>query len=825
MIKFKEVFIEDELIDSYLNYAMSVIIGRALPDVRDGLKPVHRRTLFVMKELNNRFDKGYKKSARIVGDVIGKYHPHGETAVYDSIVRLSQSFVQRYPLIDGQGNFGSIDGDSPAAMRYTEIRMSEFSEYLLYDLDFCTVDYVSNYDNTEKQPVVLPTMIPNLLVNGSYGIAVGMATSIPPHNLTEIVQACLAFLENTDITIDSLMTYVSGPDFPTYGNICGVEGIVDAYKTGRGKVCIKSEVVVEHSDDGRDFIIVKELPYQVNKARLIEKIHYLIKDKKIDGIKLIRDESDKDGLRIFIEVLRGKDSNVILNNLYSLTKLQSVFSVNMVALVNNLPKLLNLRDMIKYFIDHRKEVVYRRTKYKLLKLKDKAHILEGLSVVLLNFDRIIDLITKSRDLITLKSKLSTISWSMSELKQSVSSNVFDFLNLHSESYILSKIQVHSILDLKLVKLLKLERDNIISEYVSLSKDILFHESILNSDKLIIDIIKKELILIRDKFGDVRKTRIVNDIKKLISKDLVLKESIIITLSNNGYIKAQLSEIYQTQHRGGKGKLSVLVKPNDFIQDLLVSDTHSVLLCFSNFGKVYWIDLHNFPLSSRTSKGIPIINLLNLKKGEKISAILSNKSSENYEYIFMVTKKGLVKRVLLDEFRNQRSNGLISIDLSIGDLLIDVKLVKSSDEVILFSNSGRAISFFSKDVRCTSRISKGIIGMRLKDSNSVISLIVLEKNSYILAATENGYGKRTKIDEYPITKRGGKGVIGVRVDKKSGDVVKVEKVFDDDDLLLITTNGIISRIKINEISCIGRNTKGVFLINLSDGERLVSIKKI
>lgn len=824
MIKFKEVFIEDELIDSYLNYAMSVIIGRALPDVRDGLKPVHRRTLFVMKELNNKFDKGYKKSARIVGDVIGKYHPHGETAVYDSIVRLSQSFVQRYPLIDGQGNFGSIDGDPAAAMRYTEIRMSEFSEYLLYDLDFCTVDYVANYDNTEKQPVVLPTMIPNLLVNGSYGIAVGMATSIPPHNLTEIVNACLAFLEESDIGINELMNYVLGPDFPTCGNICGTEGIVDAYKTGRGKVCIKSEVFIERSDDGRDCIIVKELPYQVNKSKLIEKIDELGKDKKLD-IKLIRDESDKDGLRIFIEVLKGKDPNTVLNNLYSLTKLQSIFNVNMVALVNNLPRLLNLKDMIRYFIDHRKEVVYRRTKYKLLKLKDKAHVLEGLSVVLLNFDTIIDLITKSRDLVSLKAKLLTLPWSMGEIKKEVSSEIFSFLKTFSEPYMLSKIQVQSILDLKLVKLLKLERDNIISEYVTLSKDIIFHESVLNNDQLINDIIKKELIFIKDKFGDVRKTRIINEIKKLISNDFVSKESIIITLSNNGYIKAQLSEIYQTQHRGGKGKLSVLVKPNDFIQDLLVSDTHSVLLCFSNFGKVYWIDLHNFPLSSRTSKGIPIINLLNLKKDESISAILSNKSSENDEYIFMVTKKGLVKRVLLDEFRNQRSNGLIAIDLSSGDLLVDVKLVKASDEIILFSNSGRAIRFFSKDVRCTSRSSKGIIGMRLKEFNSVISLIVLEKKSYILTATEHGYGKRTKIDEYPITKRGGKGVIGVRVDKKSGEVVKVEKVFDDDDLLLITTNGIISRIKINEISCIGRNTKGVFLINLSDGERLVSIKKI
>lgn len=821
MSNFEEVFAEDELIDSYLNYAMSVIIGRALPDVRDGLKPVHRRTLFVMKELNNRFNRSYKKSARIVGDVIGKYHPHGEMAVYDSIVRLSQSFVQRYPLIDGQGNFGSVDGDAPAAMRYTEVRLSEFSEYLLCDLDFFTVDYIANYDNTEKQPVVLPTIIPNLLVNGSYGIAVGMATNIPPHNLIEIIDACLVFLDNPNITIDFLMNYVIGPDFPTYGNIFGFDDIVEAYVVGRGKICVKSEFSIEYEDDDKAFIIIKELPYQVNKLKLIDKINDLIKQKKID-VRFVRDESDKDGLRIFIDVLKGKDPNVVMNYLFSFTKLQSIFNFNMVALVDNLPKLLNLRDMIRYFVDHRKEVVYRKTKYNLFKFKERVHILEGLSIVLLNINVIIDLINKSQDFNDLKLKLLTLSWKIDDIKTVV---LTDLMYSSSGLYTLSKMQVQAILDLKLVKLLKLERDSIISDYVKLSKEVVYYESVLNNDELVVEIIKNELLFIKEKFGDSRRTRFVNDSKKLIFKDFISKENIIIILSKNGYIKSQLFQQYRSQHRGGKGKSSAVIKHDDFIQDLVVTDTHSILLCFSNFGKVYWINLDTVPLSSRHSNGVPIINLLNLKKGEKINVIFSNKSFEMFDYVFMVTKKGFVKKVSFNEFKKHRSNGLIAIDLCDDDFLVDVKLIKSSCEIMLFTSAGRSIRFFSKDVRCLSRTAKGSIGIRLNVGDNVISLVVLDKNVDILVATANGYGKRSNIDEYPITKRGGKGVIGIRIDKKSGYVVKVEKIFESDEVFLITTRGMITRIKVKEIPCTGRKTRGVFLINLSGNEFLVSIKRI
>lgn len=825
MKKVDSVFIEDELVNSYLNYAVSVIVGRALPDVRDGLKPVHRRTLFVMKELNNYFNKSYKKSARIVGDVIGKYHPHGEIAVYDSIVRLAQSFVLRYPLIDGQGNFGSIDGDSAAAMRYTEIRMSKIAGYLLSDLDFSTVDEIFNYDNTEKYPVVLPAMFPNLLVNGSYGISVGVATNIPPHNFSEVMGACIAFINNPSISLQDLMGYIRGPDFPTSGIICGVDGIFNSYKTGKGRIILKGKCETGIHENGDGFIIITEIPYQVNKLLLIDHIALLVKNKKLDGIKIVRDESDKDGLRIYIGLLKGISSGIILNNLYSLTKLQVVFNVNMVALVNNMPKLLGLKSIIKNFIDHRKEVVYRRIFFKLLNCEKKLHLLEGLFVVLYNSISLMEIVRSFDSLDKLKYILFNKVWDLSEIKKlysdaNINNGLFSLMD-----YKLSKVQVQTVLDLKLSNLVKMEKDKIYNDYLCVVKKLNYYKSILENDKNLLDLIKKEFIFLNNEFFDNRKTIILTDNTELVLKDLVLKEIIIIILSGLGYIKSQLSKNYQVQRRGGKGKLSVFIKSNDFVHDLLVCDTHGVLLCFSTFGKVYWIDLYNFPLSSRVSKGIPIINLLDLKMDETISVMLFVKSYDKNKYVFMVTSKGLVKRVFLNKFENQRSNGLIAINLGLNDVLVDVKIVKSSDEVILFSNVGRAIRFRVEDVRCTSRNSIGITGIKLQKNESVVSIVVVNFDGYVITATNKGFGKKSKITDYPLTKRGGKGVIGIKLDKKNGNVVKVEKVLFGDDLLLITTNGIMSRISIDEISCTGRNTKGVFLINLSKNESLVCIKKI
>ena len=821
----KNIFIEDELINSYLSYAMSVIIGRALPDVRDGLKPVHRRTLFVMSELNNRFNKTYKKSARIVGDVIGKYHPHGELAVYNSIVRLVQLFTQRYPLIDGQGNFGSIDGDPAAAMRYTEIRMSEIAEYLLSDLNFSTVNYIPNYDNTETYPSILPAMVPNLLINGSCGIAVGMATNIPPHNLTEVINACLGLISKPEINIDELMAYIKGPDFPTSGSICGVNGIINAYKTGRGKIVIKSKVKIKTYDDDISSITITELPYQVNKARLLEKILILLKEKKIDGIKTIRDESDKDGLRIFIEVFRGRNPNIILNKLYSLTKLQSTFNVNMVALVDNIPRLLNLKEIIKYFIDHRKEVIYRRIQYKLLHLEDKLHILEGLLIALLNMTFIIDLISLSKNYIDLKYTLSSIVWN-NELLIKIDNNKFINSWCHKlYKYKFSMLQVQAVLNMKLSNLMKLEKYSVINDYNSIVNSIISYNHTLKDNISLNSIIKEELLFLKNKFGDNRRTNIIPVVKKLTHGDFIDRKEVVVTLSNDGYIKSQPVKTYNVQHRGGKGKLSMFIKSGDFVQNLLVCDSHSILLCFSTFGKVYWIDLCIMPLSSRTSKGLPIVNEFNLEKNEKINVILSTKNYDKNTYILIVTFNGLIKKILLNEFKNKRSNGIIAINLLNDDHLVDVKLVKQNDEIMLFSNTGKALRFSVEDIRSTGRMSRGVIGMRLGKDECIVSLIILDKKSYIVTATEYGYGKKTKADKFPCTRRGGKGVLSIRFDKKKGNVVKVEKVFDKDNLLLLTSNGIMSRINVEEISSVGRNSKGIFLINLSKNETLVCMKKI
>ncbi|HIH2762987.1 MAG TPA: DNA gyrase subunit A [Candidatus Azoamicus sp.] len=813
-----EVFIEDELVNSYLSYAMSVIVGRALPDVRDGLKPVHRRILFVMRELNNTFDKNYKKSARIVGDVIGKYHPHGEVAVYDSIVRLTQPFVQRYVLIDGQGNFGSIDGDSPAAMRYTEIKMSEFSDFLLKDLDTSVVDFVDNYDNTEKQPVVLPTMIPNLLINGACGIAVGMATNIPPHNLTEVIDACLLLLSNSSVVIDDLMSFILAPDFPSYGIIFCIDEIKNIYKTGKGKFFLRANTVIE-SNLSETFIIINELPYQVNKAKLLESFYSLLNSGLLDGVKSIKDESDKDGIRICIYLSKGKNVDVVLSTLFLKTKMQITYNVNMVALVDNIPKLLNLKSILKCFLDHRREIVYRRTKFNLLKSQNKAHLLEGLCIIVCNLDKLINLIVNSNDFSDIKNSFLLVDWDFSGV---------DFYKKTSitENYKFSSIQIQSILDMKISRLTKLEKNNLFKDYEQVLSNIEYYSKILNDKHVLESVIKDELIFIKNKFGDTRRTKISSNVNNVLLKEIISKEVIIITLSSLGYFKAQLLKNYNVQHRGGRGKVAVGLKDNDDISNALICYTNNILLCFSSFGKVYWFDLSNFALSSRQSKGLPIINLLKMDQSEIINVFLSIKDYNDTDYLFMVTRKGIIKKVLLTDLKKPRSNGIFAIDLSKDDILIDVKIVKDSNNVMLFSKFGRSVRFFVKDIKCSSRNSKGVLGIKLFDSDCVVSLIVFDTDEYyVLAVTENGYGKRIKSDEYNITKRGGRGVIGAKVNKKTGYLVDVECVFINNDLLLITDGGIISRIKVDEISCISRKATGVSLISLSDNEKLVSIKSI
>ncbi|HIH2762371.1 MAG TPA: DNA topoisomerase (ATP-hydrolyzing) [Candidatus Azoamicus sp.] len=639
MNKINKTFLENEIMNSYLSYAMSVIIGRALPDVRDGLKPVHRRIIFAMKELNNTFQKQYKKSARIVGDVIGKYHPHGEVAVYDSIVRLSQNFLQRYPLIDGQGNFGSIDGDPPAAMRYTEIKMEKITDYIIKDLDFFTVDYINNYDNTNKYPSVMPNIFPNLLINGSYGIAVGMATNIPPHNLSEVIDACLATIENKNITIEELMTFIKGPDFPTYGNIQGYEGIIKAYKTGKGKINIKAKTFTESSNN-KDYIIISELPYQVNKLKLIEKIKYLIKEKKITGIKSVKDESDKDGLRISIEIIKGNDINIILNNLYLLTKLKSTFNINMVALVNNLPKTLNLKGLISYFLDHRQEIVYRRSNYILTKIKDKFHIIEGLYFILNNIKKIIDIITNSKTTKDTKNIISNENLKIDNLN--IHNYGFLYLN-KSKKYKFSKKQINSTLELKLNKLVKLEKNRLLHAYISLLKDLYFYKSLINNNSFILKIIKEELLLIKKKFSDKRRTYITENNNKIITKDLITKEKIIIILTKDGYIKFKPIKDLNTQKRGGKGKLGIKLNKNDITKNLTLSNTHSTILCISNFGKLYVINVYDIQQSTKITTGIPILNILNLEKYETINLIISTENIITYTYLIIVTVKGIIKK--------------------------------------------------------------------------------------------------------------------------------------------------------------------------------------
>ena len=827
------VNLEDEMKQSYLDYAMSVIVGRALPDVRDGLKPVHRRALFAMSELGNDWNKPYKKSARIVGDVIGKYHPHGDTAVYDTIVRMAQPFSLRYMLVDGQGNFGSVDGDSPAAMRYTEVRMSKIAHELIADLDKETVDFTANYDETEHEPSVFPTRVPNLLVNGSAGIAVGMATNIPPHNLTEIISACLALIENPELDIAGLMEFIPGPDFPTAGIINGVRGIHEAYRTGRGRIHIRARSHIETNDKGREKIVVTELPYQVNKARLLEKIAELVKDKKIEGISGLRDESDKDGMRMVVDLKRGEVAEVVLNNLYQHTQLQNVFGINMVALVDGRPQLLNLKQCLEAFIRHRRDVVTRRTVFELRKARQRAHILEGLAVALSNIDEVIRLIKSSSNRAEAKLALMGRSWEpgvvsgMLERAGATASQpdgLGDGFGLLEDGYRLSDEQTRAILELRLHQLTGLEQDKIVGEYKELLEVIDELLSILSDPDHLMAVIRGELTETRDQFGDERRTEILTDHLDLAIEDLISEEDVVVTLSHAGYAKSQPLTDYRAQRRGGRGKTAAAVREEDFIDKLFIASTHDTILCFSSRGKVYWMKVYELPQAGRTARGKPIVNLLPLENGERINAILPIREFSSDHYVFMATANGTVKKTSLSDFSRPRASGIIAIDLRDDDYLIDVSITDGSRDIMLFSNAGKVIRFKETDVRAMGRTACGVRGIKLPAKMRVISLIIAS-DSPVLTSTENGYGKRTLATDYPVYGRGGQGVIAIQVNERNGDVVGAVPADDNDEVMLISGGGTLVRTRVNEISVMGRNTQGVRLIALGEGERLVGIERI
>ncbi|MDO5213751.1 DNA gyrase subunit A [Legionella pneumophila] len=830
------VNIEDELKQSYLDYAMSVIVGRALPDVRDGLKPVHRRVLFAMSELGNDWNKPYKKSARVVGDVIGKYHPHGDTAVYDTIVRMAQPFSMRYLLIDGQGNFGSVDGDAPAAMRYTEVRMSKVAHALLADLDKETVDFSPNYDETEFAPVVLPSRIPNLLVNGSSGIAVGMATNIPPHNLTEVINACIALVDEPDTSLEDLMEIIPGPDFPTAAIINGRAGIIEGYRTGKGRVVIRARTEIETDESsGRQSIIIQELPYQVNKARLIERIAELVRDKKVEGISGLRDESDKQGMRVVIELKRNEVVDVVLNNLFAHTQMQNVFGINMVALVDGQPRTLNLKQILEYFIKHRREVVTRRTIFELKKARSRAHLLEGLGIALANIDEMIALIKQSPTPQDAKSALLSKIWqpglvkAMLEKAGSNASRPDDLTEeygLHENGYKLSEAQAQAILELRLHRLTALEQDKIINEFeelLNLIKELL---DILASPERLMQVIRDELIEIKSQFGDERRTEITASQEDLTIEDLITEEDVVVTLSHQGYVKYQPITAYQAQRRGGKGKSATHVKDEDFVERLVIASTHDTLLCFSNHGKLYWLKAYQLPQASRASRGRPIINILPLAEGEEINAMLPVREYKDGSYVFMATKKGTVKKVPLNAFSRPRSNGIIAVDLEEDDSLVGVDITDGTRDIMLFTDAGKVIRFDENKVRPMGRTARGVRGIRVEKDQAVKSLVVVDPNGgTILTATENGYGKRTHVDEYRVSGRGGQGVISIQVTERNGKVVRSLQVTDNDEAMLITDKGTLVRFKVNELSVIGRNTQGVRLINVSSGETVVGMQKI
>jgi len=829
------VNIEDELKQSYLDYAMSVIVGRALPDVRDGLKPVHRRVLFAMSQLGNDSDKPHKKSARIVGDVIGKYHPHGDTAVYDTMVRMAQPFSMRYMLIDGQGNFGSVDGDAPAAMRYTEVRLSKIAHSLLSDLEKDTVDFVPNYDETEFAPSVLPARVPNLLVNGSSGIAVGMATNIPPHNLTEVIHACTALIDNPELTIQDLMTYVPGPDFPTAGIIAGRQGIAEAYQTGRGRIFVRARTEIETDEkNGKQAIIITELPYQVNKARLVEKIAELVKEKQIEGITALRDESDKQGMRVVIELRRGENLEVVLNHLYAQTQMQVTFGFNMVALVEGQPRTLNLKQILEAFLKHRREVVTRRTLFDLNKTRERAHILEGLGVALANIDEMIELIKTSPNPAEAKERLLAKVWQpglvsalleTSGAELSKPDDIFPECGLTSEGYKLSPRQAQAILDLRLHRLTALEQDKIISEYKSLL--VLIEEllSILRSPEKLMEVIRTELTDIQKEFGDARKTEITAMEADVDLEDLINPEDVVVTLSHEGYVKYQPLSFYQAQRRGGKGKSAANVKEEDFIERLVVTHTHDTMLCFSNYGRLYWLKVYELPAASRISRGRPIVNILPLAEDERITNMLPIREYDTKKFVIMATANGVIKKVSLEQFSRPRASGIKAVELDEGDRLIGADITDGQQDIMLFSDAGKVIRFNESAVRPMGRIARGVRGIRLGEGQKTVTLVVAKPDGDILTATENGFGKRTEIEEYRITGRGGQGVISIQVNERNGKVVRAVQVTDKDEVMLITDRGTLVRLRAAEISRVGRNTQGVRLINLGGEEKLVGLQPV
>ena len=830
------VNIEDEMRQSYMEYAMSVIVGRALPDVRDGLKPVHRRVLFAMKEMGNDWNKAYKKSARVVGDVIGKYHPHGDTAVYDTIVRMAQSFSLRYMLVDGQGNFGSVDGDAPAAMRYTEVRMSRVAHEILEDIDKETVEFAANYDGSEHEPIVLPTRIPNLLINGSSGIAVGMATNIPPHNLSEVIDACLALIKTPELEISDLMKHIPGPDFPTAGIINGSSGIRDAYETGRGRIEVRARSKIEEHESGNK-IVITELPYQVNKARLLEKIADLVKNKKITGIRELRDESDREGMRVVVELRRGEVAKVILNNLYKHTQMQSAFSVNAVALADNKPQAnLNLKQLLEAFISHRREIVTRRTIFELRKARARAHILEGLAVALANIDPVIVLIKKSPSPAEAKAQLLKGIWESSVVVEMIKDadseisrpdNLQHEFGLHDDGYRLSPEQAQAILELRLQKLTGLEKDKILKEYNDLLKMIVDLLDILSRPQRLMSVIHDELKDIKDRYGDERRTEIVQTQKDLSMEDLITEEDVVVTLSHAGYAKSQPVSTYRSQRRGGRGKAATSVKDQDFIDKLFIASTHDTLLCFSSRGKLYWLKVYELPQASRTARGKPIINLLPLREGEQINAVLPIRDYTKDKFVFMSTADGTVKKTSLIEFSRPRPSGIRAIELVDGNKLIGVELTDGKRDIMLFSDAGKVVRFPESHVRSMGRSAKGVRGIRLTKEQKAISLIIVDSKDTmtVLTATQNGYGKRTSIEDYPQKSRGGVGVISIQVTKRNGPVVSAVAVENDDEIMLISGQGTLIRTPVKDISVFGRNTQGVRLVNLSELEQLASIERI
>jgi DNA gyrase subunit A len=832
----QKVSVENELKKSYLDYAMSVIVGRALPDVRDGLKPVHRRALFAMHELGNDWNKPYKKSARIVGDVIGKYHPHGDSAVYDTIVRMAQPFSMRYLLVDGQGNFGSVDGDAPAAMRYTEIRMSKFAHALLEDIEKDTVDFAPNYDETEMAPVVLPTRIPHLLVNGSSGIAVGMATNIPPHNLNEVINACIALIDNPDISIDEIIQHIPGPDFPTCGIIQGRNGIREAYHTGRGRVVVRAKTHVESDEKkGKDRIIITELPYQVNKAKLVERVAELVKEKRLEGITALRDESDKQGMRVVIEVRRGENTDIILNNLFVQTQLQSVFGINIVALADGQPKVLNIKDLLEAFVRHRREVVTRRTAFDLKKARARVHILEGLAVALSNIDVMIAMIKKAKDSSQAKQELMGRVWQAAQTVEILTragetdsiTHITESYGLTDEGYRLSPEQAQAILDMRLHRLTGLEQDKIIAEHKELHKVIEQLLEILQKPERLMEVIRDDLLVIKDTFGDDRRTEIVDsDEGEVFIEDLIPDEEVVVTLSHEGYVKTQPVNVYQAQRRGGRGKAAASTKEEDYISHLIAARTHDTVMCFTNHGKVYWLKVYKLPQANRTSRGRPIVNLLPLADGEKVNAFLPVREYDPNKYVVMATTFGLIKKVSLADFSRPRSSGIIAVGLKDGDRLVQAEITDGQRDVMLFSDAGKVVRFNEGKVRCMGRTASGVRGIKLQEGQRVVSLVVVDPESgNILTATENGYGKRTPVDEYRVSGRGGQGVISIHVNERNGKVVAAIQTKPDAEVMLISDKGTLVRVPVAEISLIGRNTQGVRLIQLGNGEKLGGLECI